>query len=449
MFKLKHAMLCAFPLLMATPSLRAQEQQNIFSLKDCLNIGLKNNYDVQIVRINQEIASNNATRANAGQLPTVNAQVGYTGNLTSTTNKQGDIKTSNHNVPAHALNARLVADWTIFDGFKLQANYQKLKALKQQSELTTRIALEDYVANAATAYYNIIRQQMTMNNLKASLALSRTRLRIVNERYLLGSASRLDLRSAQVDFNADSTQVLLQHEALINAVLDLQQLMGRAAQYEDGKGFYIIHPADTTIKLMPPLDINAIEQSMLKNHAQILKAQTETQISELDRKAVLSRDYPYLKLSANYDYNHTLQKTEPTQRRNTYGPEVGLTLGMKLFDGDRTRQRKNADAEIRKSQTAQQEVELTLRTQLERLWKSYKNNQQLLSLAQQNLKVAAEHHEAAQERFMLGTYSGIEMRQAEQNLLDARERLLQTQFNTKICEISLLNISGNVIKLTQ
>jgi outer membrane protein TolC len=225
--------------------------------------------------------------------------------------------------------------------------------------------------------------------------------------------------------------------------------MGRAAQYEDGKGFYIIHPADTTINLMPTLDINAIEQSMLKNHAQILKAQTETQISELDRKAVLSRDYPYLKLSANYDYNHTLQKTEPTQRRNTYGPEVGLTLGMKLFDGDRTRQRKNADAEIRKSQTAQQEVELTLRTQLERLWKSYKNNQQLLSLAQQNLKVAAEHHEAAQERFMLGTYSGIEMRQAEQNLLDARERLLQTQFNTKICEISLLNISGNVIKLTQ
>jgi FAD synthase len=65
------------------------------------------------------------------------------------------------------------------------------------------------------------------------------------------------------------------------------------------------------------------------------------------------------------------------------------------------------------------------------------------------LKAAAEHHEAAQERFMLGNLSGIEMRQAEQNLLDARERLVDTQFSTKACEISLLNISGQVVKLTE
>ena len=135
-------------------------------------------------------------------------------------------------------------------------------------------------------------------------------------------------------------------------------------------------------------------------------------------------------------------------KRKSYGPEVSVTLGMKLFDGDRTRQRKNAEARILQSQTAQQEIELTLRIQLERLWKSYMNNQQILNLAQQNLKVAAEHHEAAQERFMLGSLSGLEMRQAEQNLLDARERLLQTLYDTKICEISLLNISGQVMKLT-
>jgi outer membrane protein TolC len=122
---------------------------------------------------------------------------------------------------------------------------------------------------------------------------------------------------------------------------------------------------------------------------------------------------------------------------------------MKIFDGDRKRQRHNAQAEIQKSQLSAQDIELSLRAQLERLWKSYVNNQQLLGLAQENLQAAGEHHEAAQERFMLGALSGIEMRQAEQNLLDARERLLEAQFNTKVCEISLLNISGNVMELTQ
>jgi outer membrane protein TolC len=86
---------------------------------------------------------------------------------------------------------------------------------------------------------------------------------------------------------------------------------------------------------------------------------------------------------------------------------------------------------------------------LERLWKSYKNNQRLLGLAEENLEAAGEHHEAAQERFMLGALSGIEMRQAEQNLLDARESLLNAQYNMKICEISLLNLGGQVMQLTQ
>ena len=49
------------------------------------------------------------------------------------------------------------------------------------------------------------------------------------------------------------------------------------------------------------------------------------------------------------------------------------------------------------------------------------------------------------DRYMLGDLSGIEMREAQKSLLDAEERLLSSRFNTKLCEISLLQISGNVM----
>ena len=50
------------------------------------------------------------------------------------------------------------------------------------------------------------------------------------------------------------------------------------------------------------------------------------------------------------------------------------------------------------------------------------------------------------ELYMLGNLSGIEMREAQKSLLDAEERILSAEYNTKLCEISLLQISGKVTK---
>ena len=52
------------------------------------------------------------------------------------------------------------------------------------------------------------------------------------------------------------------------------------------------------------------------------------------------------------------------------------------------------------------------------------------------------------ERYLLGDLSGIEMREAQKSLLDAEERILSAQYNTKVCEISLQQISGNIFVLS-
>ena len=70
----------------------------------------------------------------------------------------------------------------------------------------------------------------------------------------------------------------------------------------------------------------------------------------------------------------------------------------------------------------------------------------LLNLERQNLVAARENHEIAKERYLLGDLSGIEMREAQKSLLDAEERILSAEYDTKICEISLLQISGKITK---
>lgn len=93
-----------------------------------------------------------------------------------------------------------------------------------------------------------------------------------------------------------------------------------------------------------------------------------------------------------------------------------------------------------------EQLEQALRADLSNLWQAYQNNLQMLNLERQNLVAAKENHEIAMERYMLGNLSGIEMREAQKSLLDAEERILSAEYDTKLCEISLLQISGKVAR---
>ena len=49
------------------------------------------------------------------------------------------------------------------------------------------------------------------------------------------------------------------------------------------------------------------------------------------------------------------------------------------------------------------------------------------------------------DRYKLGELSGIELREAQNSLLEAEERLSVAEYSTKICEISLLQLSGQIL----
>lgn len=91
-----------------------------------------------------------------------------------------------------------------------------------------------------------------------------------------------------------------------------------------------------------------------------------------------------------------------------------------------------------------QQLELDLRSSLTTFWQAYRNNLDLLDLQRQNLTIAQDNLEAALERYKLGDLSGFDMRQVQKNLLDAEERVLQVEYDAKVCEISLLLISGGI-----
>ena len=412
------------------------------TLKSCLETGLEKNYSIRLVRNQEQISKNNATIANAGYLPTLDLSAKYSGTVDNTETKAratGETTTTN-GVFDQTMNAGLSLNWTLFDGFKIQANYSRLKELERQGETLTRIAIEDFIANMTAEYYNYIQQQIRLKNFRYAMSLSKERLRIVEERYIVGNFSRLDLQQARVDYNADRAQYMKQQESVKASLIRLNELMANENMTQT------VAINDSIIDLNTLLSFDELWQSTLNNNASLLKSEQNKNLASLEMKTVKSRNYPYLKLNAGYGYTLNKYDISSTMQRDNLGFNFGVTMGFNLFDGNRRREIKNAHIAIENAQLQQEDMRQTLRADLSNLWQAYQNNIEMLELERENLISAIENHEIASERYMLGNLSGIEMREAQKSLLDAEERILSAEYDTKMCEISLLQLSGKITR---
>ena len=419
----------------------AREASAPLTLRKCLEIGLEQNYDVRIVRNEEQISDNDATAGNAGMLPTIGLSAGYTGTLDNdrtTTPREGGA-VSESNVYDQTASVGLAVNWTLFDGFRIRTNYKRLKEMQQMGALKTRITIEDFMASLTAEYYNYIQQTLRLQNFRYAVGLSRERLRITEARVQVGNFSRLDLLQARVDFNADSSKYMSQHELVTASRIRINELLAN----EDLDEKLCIR--DTLIRVNSTLAWDTLLEKTLSANASLLMAEHDNTLAELDLKAVQARNYPYVNLTTGYGYGYNRYGSTANRSRSTLELNAGVQVGFTIFDGNRRREQRNARIGIDNARLTRRQLEQSLRADLSNFWQAYRNNLEVILLEEENLIAAKENYAIAMERYLLGDLPGIEMREAQKSLLDAEERILTAQYNTKLCEISLQQISGNIM----
>lgn len=327
--------------------------QEVYTLKSCLEKGLQNNYSLRIIHNEEQVSKNNATPGNAGYLPTIDFSAGYKGTVDNTQTKvrESGETIKENGVFDQTINVGLNLNWTIFDGFNIQANYKILKELERQGETNTRIAIEDFIASLAAEYYNYVQQKIRLANLHYAVKLSKERLRIVEERYHIGNFSRLDYQQAKVDFNADSAKYMKQQELLHTSRINLNELMANANVDQP------LSIVDSIIRVNANLNFEELWDATLATNASLLKADQNTTIAQLDYKKINARNYPYLKLNTGYGYTLNKYDIAANSQRGNLGFNGGLTVGFNIFDGNRRREKRNASIAIKNARLQRQEVE--------------------------------------------------------------------------------------------
>lgn len=416
--------------------------QVVYDLNDCIKIGLEKNFSLLIAKNSETIAKNNFTFGNAGFLPSLDLNSRHSGTLNNINrNYTDDTETRSDGEHSTTSSLGLSMDLTIFNGFNVQTTYRKLNELKQIGELTTQITIENMISDIISGYYNYIEQIMLLKNLQYAITLSKERLRIDEDRYLLGSSSKLQVLQSRVYLNADSSKLSRQLEVVRAAQINLNELMA----LEDLSQKFTT--TDTSFTVNPDLQFEKLLEETLSKNTRLMIAAKNKTISEYDHKIIVSRRYPYLTASSGYNRSLNTYSAGDLEKYSTNGLNYGLTLGINIFDGfNQRRNIRNSSLEIENKALEYLEVEQEVKADLITLYSAYSNYLRLIILENQNLQTASENLEIAMERYKLGNLSGIDLREVQKSLLDARESLLTIEYQAKLAEISLMLISGNIME---
>ncbi|MFL0685027.1 MAG: TolC family protein [Algoriphagus aquaeductus] len=314
---------------------------------------------------------------------------------------------------------------------------RRLGQLSEISELEAKVAVENTVAGISTAYYRLILELQRYQVLKQTLRLSKARVDIAQAQYELGGAGKRDFLSAQVDYNGDSSLLLTQEEIILNARVNLNELMAVGPDYD--------YAVSDTIIISEPLQLEFLLENAFLENKQLLIAQRQKNVAFLQMKELQATRLPSLNLNASY-LNNTLNSDAGFLIQNQrQGFNYGGNITVNLFNGLTLNRRiQNAKVQQKIQEYSLDQFQIQLQSDIQRAFNTYQKNRQLLLIEEKNYQVARENSSIALERFRLGIASYLEFRDAQVNLLSAENRLITSIYNIKEQEIELLRLSGKI-----
>jgi len=418
------------------------QAQVILELEDAVSIGLENNFSIRIVENEARISDNNNSIGNAGFLPSISADGSINervqDNVTvfdnpniSDRNDEGAVTT----VYDYSVNAT----WRIFDGLTMFATLDRLSNEMEVSEAQVQLQVENVLAAIITGYYEIAGQQKAADVLNNTVEISEERIRIAETKRDLGSGSEYELLLARADFNADRTALIRANTNLNQLKVMLTSILGDSVVAD-----FSVQPE---IELADRLNYQNLLNETRRENQELKIARLNEQVAQAEIREVRGDWMPDVDVSGGYGYSRTEASSGFSEFSESKGWRYGISASISLFDGfNKNRRMQNARIRLKNQELSKRDLELRITAELSRIYAQYTDAMDLIELEMENLEINKETVSIALERFELGTINSIELREAQQSLLNAENRLIEAQIAAKSAEIELLRLSGRLLQ---
>ena len=436
-------LLCLLLSLALPVSLSAQQAlPEVLTIEEAVSLTVAHNFDILTAANSTKLSARNVTLGNAGYLPRLSLSGGFTYTLADTKTEFANPEQPPIDAQGAATtnyDAGLNLSYTIFSGGSRKFTYQKLQNTAVQSGLRERQTIEQTVLSVLQQYLETVRLHSAWEINQQSVRISQDRYQRAKERYAFGGISKLELLNAEVDLSNDSTTMVQASLSFEKARKSLSNLMGvdPAASYTVSAVFAY----DQSLVLE-----QLLEQAQEQNASYLLsKASLES--SQLDVDLSGSAMLPRLDLQGGYSFNRTLYDANFLESTRSLGWNAGLSLSFDLFDGgNKRRERANARLQLESQEYQVQKAANDLQTSILNGYEDYQTNLQLITLSERSLDLAEHNYARSKEAFALGQITGIELREAQLNLNNAKYNLSVQRLQTKLAEVSLYASAGTLVE---
>ena len=416
--------------------------QKLLSLEESIQLGLQNHYSIQISKKRELQALNDNTPGNAGFLPTITGTLNKNYTISGLDQEFfGGLRAPlvQSGVNSNSSNGGLAMVWTLYDGKGMFILRDRFKELQNLGAKQTETAIENLISLISSSYYDLIRQNLRVNNFRKGLEISNDRLKLAKDRYEVGQGSKVDYYSAQVDYNEDKALLIAQEQSYLNTKISYNTLLVRNHQEEFN--------VDSKIDLLPKLNLPELKEFALKQNPTLISALLTKKITDLDTKSIQSLQMPQIDLLAGFNMSQVNNGAGFGVQRGTSDVlNYGLRATINIFDGYNQKRRvQNAKINAEIAQLQIDDLKNALTSTLERAFVTYENALNLISLETENYAIAKQNIDIAFDRFKVGIATSYELREVQRNAVSAETRLIETKFAAKAAEIELIRLSGNLL----
>lgn len=423
-------------LLLLLPTALLYSQTNL-SLQDAVEKTLQNNFNIQMVKKDLQIADNNVSYGNAGFLPTLDAAASYrfSAEDSETKTSQGTFPGNDNQVTNRS--ASVTLGWTLFDGFAMFARYDRFEELENLNKIALQLEMETRLQELFNTYYQINMLDKSIALLEETLKFSQERLDFLKASNQYGATTGTEVLRAEVDYNTDNSNLKRQKVQRNTSINRLKYIMG---EINDAS-----YNLTSNIEIDELSDYNKLKEMAFERNSTIQQAMKNREISEYDEKIIEAAYYPNIRLNTGYSYSVQESDKGFILESSNQGYNATLSASWNLFSGFQTWiADQNTEILQEKQDLFIQSIRALIEMNLMTNYQSYSDLKEILDLEVKNLKTANENFERSKSMFKYGTINSLDLRQSQINLLATEQRIVNLKYEIKTFETMILMLSGQL-----